>query len=301
MENSFSLDELEEENVTLEQKVIGKGSYLGLDISESSTGVCIYLDGVKDTCNITVDVFPGDVHEEVRMRRSLRNDLTILLENRHFDVIVIEDVFQGINAKTTRILYSLNTVIDDMILDGVVSCDKFIRVDNMTWKSWLYTVDVDRQYKGMSDKVRIEACLMSFGVTETGWGYQDRLDATGMVLGYLYNRENADRMLINRSKKKVSMADVEVVYDFEISDVYTRMLNEGVEQCEYVSEKRWSREKILSYLTDCPEKGYLTSEYVVLGRVGEELSLPIMDGGILGFWVKPNKLSKYVRQKEVQV
>lgn len=301
MENSFSLDELEEENITLEQKVVGNGSYLGLDISEGSTGVCIYLDGVKDTCNITVDMFLGDVHEEARMRRSLRSDLTTLLEGKHFDVIVIEDVFQGINAKTTRILYSLNTVIDDMILDGVVSCDKFVRVDNMTWKSWLYTVDVDKQYKGMSDKVRIEACLRSFGVVESGWGYQDRLDATGMVLGYLYNRENADKMLLNRSKKKVSMADVEVVYDFEVSDVYTRMLEDGVEQCEYASEKRWSKEKILSYLTDCPEKGYLTPEYVVLGRVGEELSLPIMDGGILGFWVKPSKLSKYVKQNEVQV
>ena len=293
MKDGFSLDELEEENITLEQRVVGSGSYLGLDISESSTGVCIYLDGVKDTCNITVDAFPGDSHEEARMRRSLRADLVTLLEGKHFDVIVIEDVFQGINPRTTRILYSLNTVIDDLILDGMMSCDSFIRVDNMSWKSWLYTVDVDKRYKGMNDKVRIEACLRSFGVTESGWGYQDRLDATGMVLGYLYNRENANKMLLERSRKKVSISDVEVVYDFEISDVYTRMLEDGVEKCEYVSEKRWSKEKILSYLTKCPEKGYLTSEYVVLGRVGSELSLPSIEGGILGFWVKPSRLQKY--------
>lgn len=276
------------------QKFSDSGSYLGLDISESSTGVCTYINGVRSTYNFSLNLAEKSVHSEVLLRRCLKENLRNIISGKHFDVIIIEDVFQGINALTTRILYALNTAIDEMILDGEVECEKFFRVSNQTWKSWLYTVDTDGFTKGMNDKLRIETCLSMLGIKEYGEGYQDRLDATGMIVGYLLNPEEAERKLNLSTKKKVLLSDVVFSYCAEDYDVFESMREYGVSKYKSVSEKRWSKSKIIEYLTEDPELAYITEDYVVLGNLAGSLDLPIIeDGGILGFWVKPNKINKY--------
>lgn len=303
LEDDLSLDDYsdsisdENNDKSIEKDFIEDGVYLGLDISELSTGVCLYKNGSKSTYNFTSGTSSKEQHYEVLLRRELKKNLRSLIFGLHFDVIIIEDVFQGVNPSTTRVLHALNTAIDEMILDGEVSCEKFLRVSNKRWKSWLFTVDKAGVTKGYNDKLRIETCLSMIGVSESGVGYQDRLDATGMILGYLMCKEEADKKELQRTMKRVVIDDINVCYDFERSDVFTKMYNDGVEEYENVNIKNVSKTKILDLLTENPEKGFISSDYVLLGRVADEFNLPVIsEGGILGFWIKRKKLSKYVKE-----
>ena len=304
MEEGFDLglfDEVSEEGspeVSKELEIVGSGNYLGLDISELSTGVCLYSEGSKKTYNFTSRTSSKEKHFEVLVRRELKNNLRSIIFGMNFDVVIIEDVFQGVNPLTVRVLHALNTAIDEMILDGEITCQKFLRVSNKSWKSWLFTVDSSGITKGYNDKLRIQTCLEMLGVRESGTGYQDRLDATGMVLGYLLCREEADKKELRKTMRRVVVEDIEVCYDFERSDVFTKMYNDGVEVYENLEIKSISKSKILDLLTENPEKGFISSDYILLGRVAESFDLPLISGGgILGFWIKRKKLSKYIKEE----
>lgn len=300
MELDFQLldqDSISDLNLITEDSIIPEsGTFLGLDISESSTGVCVYERGVRRTYNFSLNLGEKSVHSEALLRRCLKENLRGIILGKYFDVVIIEDVFQGINASTTRVLYALNTAIDEMILDEEVTCGKFFRVSNQTWKSWLYAIDIGGYTKGMNDKLRIETCLSMLGITESGEGFQDRLDATGMVLGYLIDPEGAEKKLNMKDKKKVSLEDVVFSYCAEDYDVFEDMMSYGIEHYKSVSEKRWSKSKIIEYLTEDPSVAYMTSEYTLLGNLADSLDLPLIEGGgLFAFWVKPNKINKYLK------
>lgn len=300
MEISCTIDEFESKGTcsSTEKTIVPKfSSFLGLDISELSSGICIYRNGIRYTYNFSLELSNKSCHSEVLLRRSLKANLREFVFGMYFDVIILEDVFQGINATTTRMLYALNTAIDEMILDEEVFCGKFFRVSNKIWKSWLYKLDVEGLTKGLNDKLRISMCLSMIGIEETGNGYQDRLDATGMVIGYLLNPNEAEKSLERKLKKRVNISDVVISYCAEQYDVFEEMQYSGVTSYKNVIEKRWSKNKILDYLTDNPEIAYLSKDYVILGNLAKDLNLPfISDGGILGFWVKPEKLKKYIKE-----
>lgn len=291
-------DNLENKEIELENPNLAflpkSGQFLGLDISESSTGICIYSNGTKFTANFSLNLPEKSVFEEVLLRRCLKANLSRYISGKVFDVIIIEDVYQGINAETTRKLYALNTAIDEMILDGEVECKKFLRVSNQTWKSWLFTVDDIGFTKGMNDKLKIETCLSMLGIREEGEGYQDRLDATGMLIGYFLCKDKIEEWEKIRNRRRVAMEDVELVYDAETTGVFNAMSDAGVEEYLEASERKWSRAKILDHLTENPQYGFISSDLVILGRLAADYNLPIIDGGgYLGFWVKRTKLKKY--------
>ena len=304
MELDMDLGELEYEDeheekvfaVISEETLVPKDqSFLGLDIAEHSTGICIYKDGKRKTYNSVLDYNSKSLFKEVLLRRELKADLSELIGGEEFNVIIIEDAFQGVNPATTRTLYAINTAIDELILDEVVKCKEFVRVQNSTWKKWLYTLDSEGTYKGLKDKVKISKCLEDIGITEEGEGYQDRLDATGMVIGYLLCRSEAREVVEKKKRKRVEMSDVGMCY--VASDVELAYAEEeGIEERIYLpSRERYSRKKILDYLTDNPEALFISEEPVMLGRIAVELKLPYIDGGgYFAFWVKSSKLYKYL-------
>lgn len=286
------LDELD----NVDNKIFpSNGMYLGLDVSLVSTGVCVVIGGSRVCYNISSLVSGVSSHIEVLERRKLRDELWKLIGGKVFDLVIIEDVYEGVNPSVTRTLYALNTAIDEMILDGLISCKKFIRVDNATWKSWLYSIDEEGLYKSYSDKMRIEACLEMVGIRESGRGYQDRLDATGMLVGYFLCGDKAERYCSKSLGKRVSFGDIEVCYEFERRDVINLMNMAGVAEHKDVTVREWSKSKILDLLTESPSMGFISGDYVFLGKLGEELGLAsYTGGGVFGFWVKRDKLRKYV-------
>lgn len=162
-----------------------QGLHLGLDISKNSTGIALVGSGSYDTVSLPLNYDSSSEFAEVLGRRTLKSLLEGLYSGYHFDTVVVEDVFVGENASTARLLYSLNTAIDELILDGIITCSAFVRVNNQTWKSWLWGIE-SQVGKGLDDKERTRLVMEYLGVSESGSGYQDRLDALGMLVGYFY-------------------------------------------------------------------------------------------------------------------
>lgn len=296
-ENTEELPMLAFENPTENNLIPKVGLFLGLDISDTSTGVCLYENGEKTSANISLETPENVEFREVRLRRELKQDLSTLIAGKSFDLIIIEDAFQGVNPTTTRLLYALNTAIDELILDSVCNCKKFLRVSNKTWKSWLYTIDFEGKFKGLKDKLRIQKCLELLGVYDEGEGYQDRLDSCGMLLGYFLCK---DRVKEKKTNKRVSFEDIDFDYQEDIDLAIYRLKSEvGSVSVHYVDEPSWSKKKMSDYLTENPNFVMVTKEIIRLGFLADKLELPYLDnGGYFAFWVKPKKLKKYVNDKE---
>lgn len=305
-ELDFLVDNIEEKNIVEMPEIVFEnptennliprvGLYLGLDISETSTGVCLYENGEKVSANIYLET-PADIDfREVRLRRELKKDLSELIVGKSFNLIIIEDAFQGVNPSTTRLLYALNTAIDELILDGVCKCEKFLRVSNKTWKSWLFTIDSEGIFKGLKDKIKIEKCLELLGVHDSGEGYQDRLDSCGMLLGYFLCK---DKIKEKSNKKRVAFEDIDFDYQEDIDLAVMNIKAEvGGISIGFVDEPSWSKKKMVDYLTENPSKVLVTKDLVRLGFFADKLGLPYFeDGAYFAFWVKPKKLKKYVKE-----
>lgn len=281
---------LVEEELNYSNIFPSKGLYLGLDISKNSTGITIIEDGERISGNSVLDEEKGP-HKEVLLRRALKKDLEEVVSGREFDLIIIEDAYVGENAQTVRLLFALNTAIDELILDGVCKCKKFLRVSNQTWKSWLYGIDTQGISKGLNDKEKIRICLEKIGIVETGMGYQDRLDSTGMLVGYFLKGTDGGRLI---GKKKVRFSDIDSRYDY-FRDYL--MHDAGITseyEFEEVDLRRVSKYKVIDMLTEYPNKVFITRDRVKLGNLGEMLNHEIIpEGGYFAFWVKENKLERY--------
>ena len=287
-----SFDKLTEESI-----IPKTGYFLGLDISQNSSGICLYANGVRNTYNSKVDYDKNDVFAEARMRKQLKQDLLEVINGNELELIVIEDVFEGANAEVVRKLYALNTAIDDLILDGLVVCKDFVRVQNGVWKSWLSVVDSNKDLKGFNDKEKIQGYLKILGIEESGDGFQDRLDATGMVLGYFLNKANGGTVVVEK-KKRVNFKDVSVVYEEDIDLVIMGMAygNEENVNVGYFEGKKISKKLMTDYLTENPDMLFISKDKVNIGLLAEELGLPIYEnGGYVGFWVDGNKKKKYLK------
>lgn len=177
------------ESITYHDLIPKTGYHLGLDLSKLSTGITVISNGDFKSYNFTLTEVPKEERfEELLYRRQLYDFLKNSFEGYHFKTIVVEDVHSGENPKVTRMLYSLNTVIDELVYDGYIGCDNFIRANNKSWKSWLWSIE-PQVGKGLEDKGRIEAVLRYLGVSDEGKGYQDRLDSLGMLIGYFFKSE----------------------------------------------------------------------------------------------------------------
>lgn len=294
-ENIIETPELDYEKPSEDNLIPRDGFFLGLDISETSTGVCLYENGEKVSANIYLETPATVDFREVRLRRELKKDLSQLVEGKSFNLIIIEDAFQGINPSTTRLLYALNTAIDELILDGVCSCEKFLRVSNKTWKSWLFTIDSEGIFKGLKDKVKIEKCLEILGVHDEGEGYQDRLDSCGMLLGYFLCKDSIKEKV---TKKRVSFEDIDYDYQEDIDLAVMNIKSEvGGISIGFVDEPSWSKKKMVDYLTENPNQVLVTKDLIRLGFFADKLGLPYFEeGAYFAFWIKPKKLKKYVKE-----
>lgn len=274
-----------------------KGKILGLDISKTSTGWCLIEDGVRKQGNITLTgrllkEYPK--HKELMYRVELKEELSKLFKGMDFDNIIIEDVFQGANARTVRLLYDINTAIDELIYEGTVTTKDFNRVSNQKWKSWLYQIDTFNETKGMLDKPRIQACMAMLGIEESGEGYQDRLDSAGMVAGYYIN-EATKYGRAEKKKAKFSLRDIKIRYRAEREDALAIKDNIlGISDGPYEVTGAIGVTLFERSIMKNPDAVYITKDKVILGFLGKKNGIqPIEGGGYLSFWCKPSMRSKY--------
>lgn len=288
--------------VPSESNIVPKGLYLGLDISKESTGVCVYKDGIRYSGNIKVTANINSPHSEVLLRRSLKQSLLselIEFTNQTFDLVVIEDVFEGVNPETARTLYALNTAIDELILDENLKTREFVRVNNRKWKSWLFWLDAEGKWKGYNDKVKIAEILKSLGIDEYGPGCQDRLDAAGMLIGYfLQKAKTPDKKDIPEPKYAISFSDLEYAYETDV-DFIKDYIYEEREVCNiFVLDTIKLSKKFMTSTVSANLGGvFVTGNPISLGFFGDQLKLSVLpEGGYFAFWLKKRVYDKLLRK-----
>lgn len=300
-----SFSALSEDNI-----VPRSGIFLGLDISKDSTGVCLYKDGEKTTANISIDNYDKtDYHAEAKARIGLQKDLleffSVMGDIKSFDFIIIEDVFEGVNPATTRLLYALNTAIDELILWGRVECKEFARVSNQTWKMWLCAADNSGgDLKGLNDKVKVQRVLEQLGIHEYGNGAQDRLDATGMLLGYFVQKSMNGGKSAAEKKNNIRVQFSDIEYAFEEDEDLIRIAALGDNDCittVVIEDSKMSKKKMIDYLSSNLGVVFITSKPIMLGMLSKELGLQLLpgQGGYFGFWLKDKARRRYLKKLEV--
>lgn len=137
----------------------------------------------------------------IRRRLEFKQYLKEALEGLPVAVVVVEDVFAGVNVTSYRELLNLNNVVDELILEGVITAaageePELVRVQSRVWKRWIRRFVketpnsiVHENAKYLNDKQVVRESLSAIGIPpetlEGGRGNQDRCDAAGMALGWL--------------------------------------------------------------------------------------------------------------------
>lgn len=253
MDNSFSLDFDDLEDIVEKQPVAVKvkrrkveeilsaniKSGLALDISKTSTGIAFWSNGDLLTGNIKFEVKDYESPWAVGiMMNTLRADiLSIIGEGAHLDLICVEAALLGINAGTSSIAYALNFVIDTMLAEGVISCGRFLRIENSSWKSGLREISGvpwEKKKKGDDgEKKEVIRCFQALGfplgfkVDEfkswTGYlrsGYQDRLDAVGLLVASTVRYiERGELKILKKFKQAKAFDSLEKAMKFAKFDV----------------------------------------------------------------------------------
>ena len=146
--------------------------------------------------NETLAAPPG-----IRRRIEFKQYLKEALEGLSVAVVVVEAVFAGVNVTSYHELLNLNNVVDELILEGVITTatggePELVRVQSRVWKRWIRRFVketpnsvVHENAKYLNDKRVVRESLSAIGIPpetlEGGRGNQDRCDAAGMALGWL--------------------------------------------------------------------------------------------------------------------
>jgi len=224
------IEEVKIELPTVEKLLGVLGSGVGLDIAKNHTGVCLFENGKVERYGLDLDTYDNtDFHALFNMRLSLKRKLSEILRGKELNYCIIEDVYGGENFDTVQKLVTLNTVIDELIYEGVVKVDNFYRWAEAKWMKWLRKVSGERHLlkakyetqtllEELQDSFYIKNCNASNRIKKEIF-FEDICDATGMLCAlavYVSNGSEEDE-----SYRKLSIKDIKMFYlDAACDDLY---------------------------------------------------------------------------------
>lgn len=197
---------------------------LSLDISKTSTGLTFFNDGKITSCAVQFEIKDEASPYATGLRMvELEEAIFELTQGvTHFDVICVEEAILGINSKVSSVAYGLNYFIDYLLASGKVSCDKFHRVNNSSWKKVLRELtgaptpkvgqDKDKKFVIEAMK-RLGYALAYKHETFPSWnayiksGYQDMLDSVGLLFATVYMSYFDNRLTKKTVTKKLKIFD----------------------------------------------------------------------------------------------
>ena len=248
---------------------------LSLDVSKTSTGLTIFENGRTQPYCLKLETDDNTAKYPVgeRMLELREAIVDIVGANTHFDLICVEEAILGVNAKVSGVAYALNFVIDMLILDGIITCDHFMRINNKSWKAIMRKHTGVIPLKSGSDKDKkdiinyFQALNYSMGYQVNSFkswsaymksGIQDMLDSVGVMYGSV---EKVFREP-NRSTKKVRKT--QKVFD---------NLEDAVKYAKFnIKEVSITPEKLLPWFDDLKFVTGESSSYIIktdsLGRFG---------------------------------
>lgn len=265
-------------------------SGIGLDIAKNHTGICIWEDNKIKTYGFELKPYDNlSYFAEYKMRADFKQQLKEIVQGKHFEFCIVEDVYGGDNFDTTRKLLALNTVIDELIFEGVCFVDNFVRWGATKWMSYFRMI-----YK---QKGKLKSKIETQGILEyLGYDYylknkdlsdkekkeiffEDICDATAMLCSMIMKR-NSDLSLAKTTSLKFS--DIKIVYLEDLEDTYSlrnkRIQEEGY---VYVDLNYRALEKSIVDLVRANPDSVLCSYLPVekLGRFGIKNNLEFFSSG----------------------
>ena len=208
------------ESLTVEGLLSHINSGIGLDIAKNHSGVTIWDGNSVITYGFELEQYDKtDMHAEYKMRRDLKHKLLKIVDGMHFEYCVVEDVFGGDNFDTVRKLLALNTVIDELIFDGVCSVDNFYRWLESTWMK--YCRLIYKQSGKLRSKFEVQGILEFLNwnfylehkddsnTVKRNIYFEDICDSCGMLLGAVAK----DFVKIDDAKpSRLRLSDIKMVY-----------------------------------------------------------------------------------------
>lgn len=204
-------------------------SGIGLDIAKNHTGICIWENNEIKTYGFELDSYDkSDYFAEYRMRNNFKKKLKEIVQGKHFEFCIVEDVYGGDNFDTVRKLLALNTVMDELIFDGVCFVDNFVRWSATQWMSYFRLIY--RQKGKLKSKIETQGILeylnYDFYMKNKDLSdsdkkkifFEDICDATAMLCGMIM-KKNCDLSLAKSSSLKLS--DIKMVYVESLEDTYS--------------------------------------------------------------------------------
>lgn len=172
------------------------GDFVSLDISVQSTGWVHKRSGI-----VTMGTYKLKTSSNRERRYEFGEFLKGLLGDTPYDFIVIEDVIEGCNFETTRILTELNIVVEDIMHFGLIPETKVYRMSNMVWKKDLRYLCGAEKIIGVNDKEKIRFMLsqMNFNTDVK----QDICDAMGLTLAWIYEHKLSTPTIVQKKAKEL--------------------------------------------------------------------------------------------------
>lgn len=204
-------------------------SGIGLDIAKNHTGICIWENNEIKTYGF--DLIPydkSDYFAEYRMRADFKKKLKEIVQGKHFEFCIVEDVYGGDNFDTTRKLLALNTVIDELIFERVCTVDNFVRWTATKWMSYFRMIYKQRgklkskiETQNILEYLKFDFYIKNKDLSDADKKkifFEDICDATGMLCGMIMHK-NSDLSL----KKSISLklSDIKMIYVEDIEDIYS--------------------------------------------------------------------------------
>lgn len=265
-------------------------SGIGLDIAKNHTGICIWEDGQIKTYGFELKPYDSSSYfAEYKMRADFKNQLKEIVQGKHFEFCIVEDVYGGTNFDTTRKLLALNTVIDELIFERVCSVDNFVRWGATKWMSYFRMIYKQRgklkskiETQGILEYLKFDFYLKNKDLSDKDKKsifFEDICDATAMLCSMII-KQNLDLNL----EKSISLkfSDIKMVYIEDLEDTYSlrdkRIRDEGYVAVDL--NTRAIKSSMLELVRSNPTTimcAYLP--VAKLGRFGIENNLEFFDSG----------------------
>ena len=215
------------------------GSGLGLDVAKRHTGVCIVQGGTAKREGFSLI----ESTEMYPLRKDLKSKLTELIGGMEFRYCVKEDIYGGDNYDTVRKLAELDTVIDELIDEGVIKVGHFFRWGESKWLK--YFRRYCRMRGGLKAKLETQKILEylcdGFYMANSGLSeaekrkifFEDKCDATAMLCAVpMYLKEIEEGA---SERKRYRLSDIQIYY-IEDLDEYGGLPDErvGVDAWQWV-------------------------------------------------------------------
>lgn len=194
-------------------------SAITFDIAPLHTGIVEYKDNKLQEYHFKLSKQDSeDVFKEIKQRRDFKDHIKPIVAGKHYDFCLVEGIYGGESYTTLLQLANLNTVVDELVFEGVFQVDTFYRQTQVEWAAdnrQLYkqahkpTSKVETQnlleymecgyylkHKDDTSAQKIDEC------------FEDICDAYGMLYS-IVAKQKAPRP---KKEKKLSIKDVKMQY-----------------------------------------------------------------------------------------